>query len=164
MRAEDPAEEDLPLPQTTRSMLAVFKSMEDVNRPPPTPEEAKKQRASVSNLSRTGSIYRGASSNQPAPTSLNINGHGGAGSDGESYGDEREQHETSEYTNDYEEYNNTYNTTDSRDYDPHGGEFENEPEHNPDTVREEDPNETEQLPEEGTTRNLLAKFQALQAT
>ena len=43
-----------------------------------------------------------------------------------------------------------------------GGEFENDPEYNQDVVRETDLNESEVLPEQGTTRNLLAKFQALQ--
>ena len=46
---------------------------------------------------------------------------------------------------------------------PDAGEFENEPQHDPDVVRG-DERIVEPLPERGSTRSLMAKFQALQST
>jgi len=43
------------------------------------------------------------------------------------------------------------------------GEFENEPERDPTVIRESDRKDDEELPEQGTTRNLLARFQSLQS-
>ena len=43
-----------------------------------------------------------------------------------------------------------------------GGEYENEPVTNPDVVREADSSEADALPERGTARNLMAKWQAMQ--
>ena len=158
VRADQPVEEELPAPQTTRSMLAVFKSMEDVNRPPPTPEYAKQVVKQASPV-RVVSIRRGTSpppSSRSSHYSNHLNGHHSDGGDGY-HSDDREHQEGADY-NSSSSHDDLY-----RDYDQHGGEFENDPERNPDVVREDMRNETEELPEQGTTKNLLAKFQALQA-
>jgi len=54
----------------------------------------------------------------------------------------------------------------NRSYDcaPEAGEFENDPVYNDDVVRESDQLDEAELPERGTTRGLLAKFQMLQQT
>ena len=155
IRSDQPVEEDLPARQTTRSMLAVFQSMEDVNRPPPTPEYANQVVKQASPV-RTMSIRRGAS---PPPTQTiksshynnHVNGHHSDGGDGYQ-SDEREGGE----------YNSSSHDELYRDYDQHGGEFENDSLRNPDVMREDVTN-VEELPEQGTTKNLLAKFQALTA-
>ena len=154
IRADEPVEEEMPAPQTTRSMLAVFQSMEDVNRPPPTPEHAKRISKQATSPARAVSIRRGGS---PPPSSSShysnhLNGHHGEdGYHGYPSGDQ-EHYDGGDYRDEL-----------YRDYDNDGGEFENEPLRNPDVVREDTANETEVLPEQGTTKNLLAKFQALQA-
>ena len=51
----------------------------------------------------------------------------------------------------------------SDNMEPDAGEFENEPQYDPDVVRG-DERVVEPLPEQGSTRNLMAKFQALQST
>ena len=161
VRADQPVEEDLPAPQTTRSMLAVFQSMEDVNRPAPTPEYAKQVVKQASPV-RVLSIRRGAS---PPPShhaqsshySDHLNGHHSDAGDGYHSDDREQQQEAGDY-NSSSSHDDLY-----RDYDHHGGEFENDPQRNPDVIREDMRNETEELPEQGTTKNLLAKFQALQA-
>ncbi len=165
IRSDEPVEET-PIPRTTRNMLAMFQSMEDVNRPPPTPEYAAKQAAS--RRVATASLRRSAASPPPAHT-LHLNNH---------------QQHTSHYNynghgndHDYDEheahYNNHHHSNGSSqedlrytDYDRDGGEFENEPETGRrDVIREGDPgaDPEEELPEQGTTKNLLAKFQALTA-
>ena len=147
VRADEPLEEELPAPQTTRSMLAVFQSMEDVNRPPPTPEHATKVSRQATSPARSMSIRRGASSpsNNTTTSHHYSNGY---------HSDEQDHHVMQG-----EEEDGLY-----RDYDQRGGEFENEPYRgDPDVVREDTENQTEALPEQGTTKNLLAKFQALTA-
>ncbi|XP_074660376.1 uncharacterized protein LOC141912859 [Tubulanus polymorphus] len=47
---------------------------------------------------------------------------------------------------------------------PEGGEFENNPEQRPDVIRESDPNQTEVLPEIGTTKSRLAIFKEIEQT
>ncbi len=153
-------EEELPAPQTTRNMLAMFQSMEDVNRPPPTPEYAQQLVKQASSPKRTLSIRRGASP-PPQPhhnTALSshysnhYNGH-----------DEQEQQQQQQHRGNSNSSLSSSQEELYRDYDHHGGEFENDPQRNPEVMREGDVNETEVLPEEGTTKNLLAKFQALTA-
>jgi len=46
---------------------------------------------------------------------------------------------------------------------PDAGDFENDPQRADDVVRESDNADTEELPEQGTTKNLLAKFQSMQS-
>ena len=45
------------------------------------------------------------------------------------------------------------------DYVPDAGEFENDPVYNADVVRESDRADHAEMPEQGTTRGLLARFQ-----
>ena len=117
-------EDELPAPETTRTLLSMFRSMEDTSRAPPTPETTVKYQAA----SRTG-VHR-------AP-SMGARHGGGAGGD---LLDSSAGGELAEYV-------------------PDAGEFENDPMYNADVVRESDRTDFAEMPEQGITRGLLAKFQ-----
>lgn len=139
VRADEVLEDDLPPESFTRNMLAKFRSMEDTEQAPPTPEYSeKKMRAAVTSMSP-------ASTRRYDTSAVPI------------YSDEREQPDGLEHTDTTQEYFDGYNNP------ADAGEYENDPIHNPDVIREGDALE-EDLPEQGTTRHLLAKFQSMQAS
>ena len=122
---------DLPPPAMTKTLLARFQSLEDVSKPPPTPEQSTLQQ-------------------KQAVASVKINPVAGS----KYQGDEVDQMEQNGYDMEHEEVAH-YQQSEIVE----GGEWENTPLQT-DMAREADFNEI--LPEQGTTRNLLAKFQALQ--
>ena len=131
---EEDVEAVLPVAHT-RNLLEKFRQMEDSSIPPPSPERSTRiQRAAVQQVSARKATVVPPISNGHA---TNIEA------------DECDDRLSGEYTQD--------------NLSPEGGVFENEPQHNPDVVRGDEP-AIEPLPEQGTTRNLLAKFQALQST
>ena len=104
-------EEELPAPQTTRSLLARFKSMEDINRPAPTPERTEhlqKHAQSALSLPRTN-----------APRDFEL-----------------------DYESDDVSVDRTYENVG-------------------DVTREDDVVDEDELPMQGTARNLMAKWQAM---
>lgn len=106
----------------TKNMLAKFKSMEDLSKPPPTPEHSKViQKAAIGSVHPT----------PPAPSTVT----------GYVYR-EGEQAEDPDalYTSPP-----TYSDQSDDEQETRNGDLET----------------TENLPEQGTTRNLLAKFQAI---
>ncbi len=132
-------EEERPPHDVTRSLLAKFRSMEDVSAPPPSPQRSVEQQK-VAYSHSTSRSFSTASER-----------HLG---DGEPYG--HDDHDHGEYYHnqqDYEQY----------EQEGEGGEYENDPFVDPDLVREGDNPEEEELPEVGMTQNLLAKFQSIQA-
>jgi hypothetical protein len=131
------AEDELPPPATTKNLLAKFKSLEDVNNPPPSPQRSLQQQKQIGSSS-TVSVRRMPNSSQV-------------------YAQEREQPEGGEYESQPSEFHQYQVTTDS-------GEFENAPVHDPNVIRESDRHDEEELPSQGITRNLLAKFQNLQTS
>jgi len=121
-------DEEMPPPELTKNLLAVFQSMEDVNLPPPTPEHARKH---AKELLHTEHHYV-ESSEQSQDFDLiaePINGHHDVDDDISS-----DQVFESRYSSDLK---------DSHSY--------------------EELNIEDELPEQGTTKNLMAKFQALAA-
>ena len=139
-RADEVLEEDLPPSQFTRTMLAKFRSMEDVEQEPPTPEfSSKKMKAAIMSVS-------------PSHTRRFEGGPVPLYQDGESPEDREQQ-----LDNHHHQYDFDYNAAID------AGEYENDPSSNPDVIREGDVL-TEDLPEQGTTRHLLAKFQSMQAS
>ena len=122
---------DLPPPAMTKTLLARFQSLEDVSKPPPTPEQStrlQKEAVASTKVTPSSSQYSGTSSFKVAEQ-MEQNGY--------------------EVEDEYAEEEVLLE----------GGEWENTPQQS-DMVRESDYNDV--LPEQGTTRNLLAKFQSLQ--
>ena len=151
VRSEDHTnilEEELPPTAFTRNMLAKFRSMEDVNKPPPTPEYAEKQVKTV-----TSGVHR---MTNPNVRSLSI-----SSPEHDSHFDMEREQPDGAYQQEAVSHEYEHNNYD--DFNAEGGEFENEPEYNPNVIRESDKLDEDELPELGTTRNLLAKFQTLQA-
>ena len=141
VRSDVPAEreDELPPPDSAKSLLAKFRSMEDVSKPPPTPDKRTSTTTARSSTSRHSSGY-----GQP---------------DGQAAVDieyEREQPDGGYDPREpdvFEQYQG----------EAEAGEFENEPVRDPDIVRESDKT-NEDLPGQGTTQNLLAKWQSMQAS
>ena len=131
---EESDESHLPVAHT-RDLLAKFRQMEDSSIPPPSPERSTRiQKAAAQQVS----VQKAA----VAPPISNGNG----------------------MNIDADEYDGRLSAEFAQNnMEPEAGEFENDPQHNPDVVRGDD-RIVEPLPEQGTTRNLLAKFQALQST
>jgi len=144
VRADEVQEEELPQEAFTKNMLAKFQSLEDTNMEPPTPESSQ-QKMKIAKLSVGPGPMQMYSTRAVSPTHLENNGHL----------DEREQPEGLEQTEQYNDYD--YNQ------EVDSGEYENNPNRNSDVIREEDIL-TDDLPEQGTTRNLLAKFQSMHSS
>lgn len=142
VRADEVVEEDLPHEAFTKNMLAKFKSLEDTNMEPPTPESSQ-QKMKVAKLSIGPGPTRKFSGRASSPTPV------------DNYLDEREQPDGLEQTEVFCDYD--YN----QEID--SGEYENNPNRNADVIREDDIL-TDDLPEQGTTQNLLAKFQSMQSS
>lgn len=128
---EPQGEDELPPPNTTRSMAAIFRSLESQGGPPPTPESSKRLQARAREQSGANNTVRlpgapgcaAADYNDETPM-RHHNGNGDLAAD-----------ETAE----------------------------NEPlELDPDVVRNGEPASMEELPERGTTRNLLAIFKSME--
>lgn len=143
-------EDELPPAAYTRSLVSKFQSLEDPNQPAPTPEvSARHQKVAYSSVLNPGPTRRFASNTS------SINAH-----EENSYNHELDYEQETEHEHDFahEAHGNDYDIHyGHNDYDsddeprsPTGGYTHHE-------VREEE------LPEQGMTRNLLAKFQALQA-
>jgi hypothetical protein len=168
VREADTHEEDfLPPPSYTKNMLAKFQSLEAQAKQEPTPRLKHKQ--FKWQVKEVQPFNRPSSQPRPATTQEQDNAEHEADDervrsaskyepDGAStYPNEREQPDGDEYDDQHQEYSSKYDLGE-------GGEFENEPpQHDPSVVREADRHDEEELPEQGTTRNLLAKFKALQA-
>lgn len=125
-------EDELPPPATTRTLLQHFKSMEDVTKAPPRPRVAPAQ----ANRDPTP---------KTKPAAVYIN------------------HEEDEYERTHKSSVNG----DENDYTQYGaspdaGEFENDPVRDQSVLRESDRCDEEELPAQGTTKSLLAKFQSFQ--
>ena len=150
--SDSPAEQEYEMPQQayTRSMLAKFKNLEDSNLPPPSPERS----ANVSKQAVASSKF-GVTRTMPKSS------HYGEPDGAATYPDEREQPDGDEYEDEHQEHQEFQFKYDSQDVEE--GEFENDPYHDPNVIREADRQDEEELPEQGTTRNLLAKFKAMQA-
>ena len=117
--------EELPPQAYTQSVLAKFRMMEDVDRPPPSPKQQEQQQQRPSYVSTS-------SNRQPSPSHLVDLSH-------------------------EDQYNAHY-------YDDNiHSEEEEDAFHDPDIVRETDVYSQDELPEIGTTRSLLSKFQSIQA-
>ncbi len=148
---EEKEEDCLPPPAMTKNLLAKFRSMEDVNATPPTPERSAKMIKAATISVSPGTSRRFSSPTKTVQVYCDT--------------DEREQPEGLEEDDRLRYENEHYHAEEYQQYDhfEDTDEYENEPAVNRDIVREESRNEEEELPEQGTTRNLLAKFQSLQA-
>ena len=136
VRSDDPAPDELPPPSFAKNLLAKFRSMEDRNRPPPSPARS----ASMRNLTR--------------PKKFTVRHRSNSEENIEIPREERPKPEGGEI----EAVNgDRYNYENS----PGSGVSENTPDVKPDLVRESDTHTEEELPERGTAKNLLAKFQAM---
>ena len=158
--AETPANEDeLPPPAFTRSLLAKFKSLEDVNRPPPTPDQsAKLQRHALEAVKPSPKASRAhyslsVSDRSDSADHLEISADDASGS-----------YQQEAYAAEYYQAEQERSRAGSSIYDDlaEGGEYENEPVVNSDVVREQDRDDEAELPEQGIARNLMARWQQLQ--
>ena len=158
IRADDPVnlEDELPPPAFTKNLLARFKSMEDLNRPPPTPEldlavkkVLKEERKKELDPNRRKSSPAGMFGHQLklAPEDIKQIDH-------DEQQSERQQPEGGEYANGHAEFVQYEGQAES-------GDFENTPTKAGDVLRESDSFMEEEMPEAGITRNLLAKFQSM---
>jgi len=142
VRADEVLEEDLPPVAFTRDMLAKFRSMEDVDMAPPTPEYSdRKMKVAYSSVGPSP-VRRFDTHTTTISTTI--------------YKEQSDGLEQTDGTDTTQEYYEGYTNP------VEAGEFENEPLYNPDIIREGDVNDV--LPESGTTRHLLAKFQSMQAS
>ena len=138
-------EEELPPPAMTKSLLAKFQTIQDPNGPPPSPQRsAEIQREAVKSV-RVTPTHK---------SQMHIQEQAEFGE----HADQREQPDGGEY----EQYKAGVTHHDQFMGSPEAGEFENDPIYNDSVIRETDRNDEEELPEQGTTRNLLAKFQSMQ--
>jgi hypothetical protein len=128
-------DDELPAPSTTRNLLSMFKSLEDPSKAPPTPESSERHFSAVARS----------------------NSHGGSGRNRVSSTGPRLS-----TTDDEADYYDRRSNGIADEYGPDAGEYENEPVRNESVIRESDHVDEAELPERGTTRGLLAKFQQLQ--
>ena len=161
------ATEELPPPKFTRSLLAKFKSLEDISKPPPTPEHSQSIQQEAVNAVKVAPKYTTSHSSSVGgaeDTSLNTSREFyDVYDDNVQASPPQQQQQRHNDGGDSDEQGSASRRYDYYDdMNAEGGEYENEPVANPDVMREQDQTEADKLPEKGTARNLMAKWQAMQ--
>ena len=149
VKSDDPAEteDELPPPAFTKNLLARFRSMEDLNRPAPTPELDLAVKKSLA-LEKKKELDPNRRKSSPAGMFAKLTPHKIDFEETADQYTERQQPEGGEYANGHAEVVTQYADEElDSDID--------------DMVRESDAQLEEELPEVGTTQNLLAKFQSM---
>lgn len=136
-------EEEMPPPNTARSMLAKFQTMESRSLPPPSPARTQTQLKMAAAPSHSN-ISRGT----PSASAVENNHRHAAGSNN-SHANNNHHHDGNDYEGDelYENVDDQEHIYESVD----------------DVHRHQQPGVDDGLPEEGTTASLLAKFKSMQS-